>query len=330
MLLSALAVALNGIQPVDQAIFAALASSGAGITSVSRFVSAIAQIHGRVALVLDHVEAVTRTECRDVIAEFGVRLPLGWQLALASRTDPPLPMARLRAQGGLVEVGAADLAMDSQDASALLKGAGVQAGAARVEQLVQLTEGWAAGLYLAALAMRAGAPESDMRSRFAGDDRFMGDYLRSELLDRLSDAEVSFMCRTSVLDRMCGSLCDTVLQRKGSGQFLELMERQNLLLVALDRRREWYRYHHLLRELLETELRRREPDLVADLHFRAAFWYEANGAPENAIGHALQAGDFDRAVRLVLAVMNPVWAGGRVDTVLHWTQSLRDKTSAQH
>jgi hypothetical protein len=146
-------------------------------------------------------------------------------------------MARLRAQGGLVEVGAADLAMDSQDASALLKGAGVQAGAARVEQLVQLTEGWAAGLYLAALAMRAGAPESDMRSRFAGDDRFMGDYLRSELLDRLSDAEVSFMCRTSVLDRMCGPLCDAVLQRSGSGQFLEWMERRNLLVVALDRRR---------------------------------------------------------------------------------------------
>ena len=329
VLLSALAVALNGIQPVDQAIFAALASSGAGITSVSRFVSAIAQIHGRVALVLDHVEAVTRTECRDVIAEFGVRLPLGWQLALASRTDPPLPMARLRAQGGLVEVGAADLAMDSQDASALLKGAGVQAGAARGEQLVQLTEGWAAGLYLAALAMRAGAPESDVRSRFAGDDRFIGDYLRSELLDHLSDGEVSFMCRTSILDRMCGPLCDAILQRSGSGQFLEWMERRNLLVVR------WIGVVSgtaitTCRELLETELRRREPDLVADLHFRAASWYEANGAPENAIGHALQAGDFDRAVRLVLAVMNPVWASGRVDTVLHWTQSLRDKTSAQH
>ena len=158
----------------------------------------------------------------------------------------------------------------------LLKGAGVQASAARVDELLQLTEGWAAGLYLAALAMRAGAPESDVRSRFAGDDRFMGDYLRSELLDHLSDAEVSFMCRTSVLDRMCGSLCDAVLQRRGSGQFLEWMERRNLLVVALDRRREWYRYHHLLRELLETELLRREPDLVADLHLRAASWYEAN------------------------------------------------------
>jgi LuxR family maltose regulon positive regulatory protein len=266
VLLSALAVALNGIQPIDQAVFAALASSGAGITFVPRFVSAIAGIDGRVRVVLDQVEVVTSTECRDVIAEFAVRLPLGWQLAVASRIDPPLPTARLRVQGGLVEVSAADLAMDSREASALLKGAGVQAGAARVEELLQLTEGWAAGLYLAALAMRAGAPESDVRSRFAGDDRFMGDYLRSELLDHLSDAEVSFMCRTAVLDRMCGPLCDAVLERTGSGQILERMERRNLLVVALDRRREWYRYHHLLRELLETELRRREPDLVADLH----------------------------------------------------------------
>ena len=330
VLLSALAVAVNGIQPIDQAVFAALASSGAGITSVPRLMSAIGQIPGRIAVVLDQIEAVTSKDCRDVIAEFAARLPVGWQLALASRTDPPLPTARLRAQGALVEVSAADMAMDTQEASALLKGAGVQASAARVEELLELTEGWAAGLYLAALAMRAGAPEGDVRSRFAGDDRFMGDYLRSELLDHLSDAEVSFMCRTSVLDRMCGSLCDAVLQRKGSGQFLEWMERRNLLLVALDRRREWYRYHHLLRELLDTELRRREPDLVADLHFRAASWYEANSAPEAAIGHAQQAGDFDRAVRLVLDVMQPVWASGRVDTVLRWMQSLRDKTSAQH
>ena len=330
VLLSALAVALNGIQPIDQAVFAALASSGAGITFVPRFVSAIAGIDGRVRVVLDQVEVVTSTECRDVIAEFAVRLPSGWQLAVASRIDPPLPTARLRVQGGLVEVSAADLAMDSREASALLKGAGVQAGAARVEELLQLTEGWAAGLYLAALAMRAGAPESDVRSRFAGDDRFMGDYLRSELLDHLSDAEVSFMCRTAVLDRMCGPLCDAVLERTGSGQILERMERRNLLVVALDRRREWYRYHHLMRELLETELRRREPDLVADLHLRAASWHEANAAPETAIGHAQQAGDFDRAVRLVLDVMQPVWASGRVDTVLRWMQNLRDKTSAQH
>jgi LuxR family maltose regulon positive regulatory protein len=330
VLLSALAVAVNGIQPVDQAVFAALVSSGAGITFVPRFVSAIAGIDGRVVVVLDHVEAVTSNECRDVIAEFAVRLPLGWQLVLSSRIDPPLPTARLRAEGRLVEMVATDLAMDSREASALLKGAGVQAGAARVEELLQLTEGWAAGLYLAALATRAGAPESEVRSRFAGDDRFIGDYLRSELLDHLSDGEVSFMCRTSVLDRMCGPLCDAVLQRSGSGQFLEWMERRNLLVVALDRRREWYRYHYLLRELLETELLRREPDLVADLHLRAASWYEANAAAEAAIGHAQKAGDFDRAVRLVLDVAQPVWASGRVDTVLHWMQSLIDKSSAQH
>ena len=125
--------------------------------------------------------------------------------------------------------------------------------------------------------------QSDIEFTFAGNDVYMGDYLRSELLYRLSDAEVSFLTRTSVLDRMCGPLCDAILREKGSGTVLEQMEARNLLVVPLDRRREWYRYHHLLRERLQAELRRREPDLVQDLHFRAAKWFEATAMPEAAI-----------------------------------------------
>jgi LuxR family maltose regulon positive regulatory protein len=158
----------------------------------------------------------------------------------------------------------------------------------------------------------------------------MGDYLRSELLDRISGAEASFLIRTSVLDRMCGSLCDTVLNGKGSGQVLDRLEARNLLVVPLDRRREWYRYHHLLRELLQAQLRRQEPDLVQDLHFRAAAWYEANATPEAAIEHAHAAGDHDRVARLLLELAQPVWAGGRVETVLRWMEWLRDITSAEH
>ena len=158
----------------------------------------------------------------------------------------------------------------------------------------------------------------------------MGDYLRSELLDRVSGSEVSFLTRTAVLDRMCGSLCDAILGATASGRVLEQMESRNLLVVPLDRRREWYRYHHLFRELLQAELRRREPDLVRDLHSRAAEWYEANAMPEAAIEHAQAAGDNDRVARLVLELAQPVWAGGRVETVLRWMEWLRDATSAEH
>jgi len=330
VLLSALAVALDRIEPVDPTIFWALASSGASITVVPRFVSAIASMQQPVKLVLDHTEAITNKQCLSTIAELAVRLPAGWQFALASRTNVPLPTARLRAQGGIVEVGAEDLAMGPQEASSLLEGAGIEPGPASISELLQQTEGWPAGLYLAALAIGAGAQQSEAGSSFTGDDRFMGDYLRSELLDRVSGTEASFLIRTSVIDRMCGSLCDAILGGKGSGQVLERLERRNLLVVPLDRRREWYRYHHLLRELLQAELRRREPDLILDLRFRAAAWYEANGLPEAAIEHAQASGDYDRVARLVLGLAQPVWAGGRVETVLRWMEWLRDRSSAEH
>ncbi|HJY67405.1 MAG TPA: LuxR C-terminal-related transcriptional regulator [Streptosporangiaceae bacterium] len=330
VLLSALAVALDRIEPIDPGVFWALASSGAGITAVPRFVSAIASMRLPVTVVLDHTEAVTNKGCLNTIAELVLHLPLGWRFALASRTIAPLPTARLRAQGGIVEVGAEDLAMSPEEASSLLEGAGVRPDMASTSELVQRTEGWPTGLYIAALAIRAGTRQSEAGLTFTGDDRFMGDYLRSELLDRVSASEVTFLTRTAVLDRMCGSLCDAILDATGSGRVLEQMESRNLLVVPLDRRREWYRYHHLFRDLLQAELRRREPDLVQDLHSRAAAWYEANAMPEAAIEHAQAAGDNDFVARLVLEHAQPAWAGGRVVTVLRWMEWLRDATSAEH
>jgi len=330
VLLSALAVALDRIEPIDPAIFWTLASSGADITVVRRFVSAVASMQRPVTVMLDHAEAVTNKQCLKTIAEFALRLPPGWQFVLASRAGVPLPTARLRAQGGLVEVGAEDLTMGPLEASSLLKGAGAEVDEVSIHDLLQRTEGWPAGLYIAALAMNAGSRQSEVGFTFTGDDVFMGDYLRFELLDRVSTAEASFLIRTSVLDRMCGPLCDAILGCKGSGRVLERMEGQNLLVVPLDRRREWYRYHHLFRDLLQSELRRREPDLVQDFHFRAAAWYEANEMPEAAIEYAQSAGDYDRVARLILELAQPVWAGGRVETVLRWMEWLRDITSAEH
>jgi LuxR family maltose regulon positive regulatory protein len=168
-------------------------------------------------------------------------------------------------------------------------------------------------------------PRKTAALAFAGDDLFLTDYLRSELLTHLTPELVSFMTRTAVLDRMCGPLCDAVVGAKGSDRTLERLERSNLLLVPLDRRREWYRYHHLFRELLRAELDRREPELVPKLHGRAAAWCEANGLPELAIDHAQAAGDTDRAARLVAAATIPTYAEGRVETVSHWLQWFEDR-----
>ena len=330
VLLSALAVALDRIGRVDPAIFSALASSGADITMVPRFVSAVASVQPPVTVLLDQAEAVTNRQCLNTIAEFALRLPPGWQLGLASRTVVPLPTARLRAQGRILEVTADDLAMGPREADSLLKGAGVEADEASVRDLLQRTEGWPAGLYIAALAIKSGSRNSDVGFTFTGDDVYMGDYLRSELLDRISGAEASFLIRTSVLDRMCGSLCDAILEETGSTAALEQMEARNLLVIPLDRHREWYRYHHLLRDLMRAELRRREPDLIQDLHFRAAAWFEANAMPEAAIDHAQAAGDYDRVARLILELQQPVWASGRVETVLRWMDWLRDVPSAEY
>ncbi len=330
VLLSALAVALSRIGPVDPAIFSALASSGADITVVPRFVAAVAPVQPPVTVLVDHAEAVTNRQCLNTIAEFALRLPPGWQFALASRTVVPLPTARLRAHGGILEITADDLAMGPSEAQSLLTGAGVEADEASLRDLLQRTEGWPAGLYIAALAIKSGTRQSDAGFTFTGDDVYMGDYLRSELLAGISAEEGSFLTRTSVLERMCGSLCDAILENTGSGAVLEQMETRNLLVLPLDRRREWYRYHRLLQDLLRSELRRQEPDVVQNLHFRAAAWYEANSMPEQAIGHAQAAGDYDRVVRLILELQQPVWASGRVETVLRWMEWIRDVTSAEH
>ncbi len=318
VLLTHIAVAVDRIEPLDPAVFRALLSPGASVTVARGLVSAIAAMRPPPALVLDHLDAVTSRECLDAIAQIAVDLPAESQLAIGSRDRLPLPAARLRAQGGLVEIGVDDLAMDEAEAAALLEAAGLGLPEAQVRDLVGRTEGWPVGLYLAALAMQAGAHHTDVAVPFTGDDRFIADYLRAEFLDRVSPAEASFLTRTSILDSMCGPLCDAVLGATRSSSVLENLESRNLLVIPLDRRRDWYRYHHLFRDLLSRELRRQEQEMEGNLHRRAAEWYEANGMPEAAIDHAQAAGDADRVARLVLDIAPRVWASGRADTVLRW------------
>jgi LuxR family transcriptional regulator, maltose regulon positive regulatory protein len=324
VLLSYVAVALDRVEPLDPEVFQALASPGVSVvaTVVPRLASAVSAMTEPVAVVLDHLELLDSQECLDAVAELAVRLPAGSQLVLASRRTPPLPEA-LRGQGQMVEVGVDALAMDEQEAQALLKGAGVRLADAEVAQLVGRTEGWPVGLYLAALAMNAGG-QDHAGLWFTGDDRFMADYLRSELLAHLPPELVRFLTRTAVLERLSGPLCDAVLATSGSGRMLESLEDSNLLLVALDRHRQWYRYHHLFHELLLAELDR-EPELIPLLHARAAAWYEANGLPELAIDHAQAASDADRVARLVASLIQPTYATGRVDTASRWLAWFEDQ-----
>ena len=319
VLLTYLAVMFDRLERIEPRVFRSLASSGAGMAGITTLVGLIASIHAPVAVVLDNAEALTNRACRDIIAELALRLPVGSQLAIGSRREVPLPVSLLRAGGGLVEIGVDDLAMSRPEAQSMLVRAGVALDEDQTEELVDRTEGWPAVLFLAALAIKAGS-RVESSFRLTGDDRFIGDYLRSELLQRVSRADASFLTRTSILDRMSGSLCDATAGRTGSGRVLDRLERQNLLVLPLDRRGEWYRYHHLFRELLHAELTQREPDMIPVLHTRAAAWFEANNLSEAAIEHAQQAGDADQVARLVLQVVNPVWASGRLDTVLRWME----------
>jgi LuxR family transcriptional regulator, maltose regulon positive regulatory protein len=330
VLLTYLTATLDAVEAIDPAVLRALTPPSAPETVLPLLASVLQSIRNPIFLILDNTEVITNRECLDAITELALSVPPGSQLAIASRTDLPLPTGRLRADGAVLEIRAPELAMSEEEAALLLDGAGVDFGGSAVSDLVERTEGWPAGLYLAALAVKAGTPPTEAVFSFTGDDRYMGDYLRSEFLDRVSRAGVSFLTRTSILDRMCGSLCDATLNIRGSDRMLERLDNRNLLVVPLDHRREWYRYHQLFRQLLYAELNRREADMIPVLHLRAAAWFEGNGGFEAAIEHAQAAQDADWVGRLVLEWMQPVWASGRVDTVLNWLEWLEGKTAVEH
>jgi LuxR family transcriptional regulator, maltose regulon positive regulatory protein len=325
VLLGYIATALDRIEPVGPAVFRGLGSSAAAVTVPTLLTSAIATMDEPVTLVIDHLEQITARESLDAVALLAVGLPAESRLAIGSRDRLPLPTARLRAQREIVEIGADDLAMSGSEAPSLLRSAGVELDGNDLTELVRRTEGWPVGLYLAALAARAGSSRPEVAAPFTGDDRFMSEYLRSEILDCVSPAESSFLIRTSVLTAMSGPLCDATLGQTGSGRVLEALEDRNLLVLPLDSRRQWYRYHHLFRDLLSAELERREPEAVAGLHQRAATWCEHHGMPEAAIDHAQAAGNADMVARLVLVNANHVWASGRAGTLRRWLRWFDDE-----
>jgi LuxR family maltose regulon positive regulatory protein len=327
VLLTYIAAALDAVEPVDERVFDALASPVSSVPGsvVPRLGSAFSSMTSPVVLVLDDVHALYNRECRAALSVLADHVPGGSRLALAGQAELPLRVARLRAEGKILEIGPSDLSLTREEASSLLRSAGVTLGEDEVAELHRRTEGWPAGLYLAALYLKEDGPLARAAVSFGGDDRLVSEYMESEFLSRISRRQRVFLTRTSVLERMSGSLCEAVLEQSGSAATLADLARSNLLLVPLDRRGDWYRYHHLFRDMLLAELHRLEPGLILVLQRRAASWCSRNGVPEEALEYSMAAGDVDAAAGLVEKLAVPAHRQGRVPTVQRWFGWLEDR-----
>jgi LuxR family transcriptional regulator, maltose regulon positive regulatory protein len=267
---------------------------------VTALVNELAELPKAAVLVLDDYHLVQSPAVHASVEFLLEHLPPSLRLVLASRADPPLPLARLRARGQLAELREADLRFTADEAAELLRSA-VEADLpeAAMAALEDRTEGWATGLQLAALSLRGRGDVDAFVAGFSGSHRFVLDYLCGEVLDRQPQGLRTFLLETSVLERLSGPLCDAVTGRDDSQELLEQVERSNLFLVPLDEVRGWWRYHHLFADLLRARLRQERPGREPELHRRAAAWCDANGLADDAVRHALAAGDATWAARLI-------------------------------
>jgi len=289
----------------------------------------LATVGSELVLVMDDYHLISNPVCHQSLAFFIDHLPANVQLMMATRADPPLPLARLRAKGELAEIRLAELGFTDAEAATLLNDAmGLELESQDVQRLWEQTEGWVAGLYLAGLWLRGREdPGASIASLEAGH-RHIVDYLGAEVLARQPQPLRRFLLRTSILERLSGSLCDALLETTDSAEVLIQLERTNLFLIPMDEHRRWYRYHHLFAELLRLELTGREPELKPVLHRRAASWYRQAGDVEAAIDHATTAGDFAEAADLIGRHWLPYWRQGRDATVERWLRGLPDAVLA--
>ena len=276
-----------------------------------------------VLLVLDDYHLIDAEQVHAPLAFLVEHQPPGLHLVLASRSDPPLPLARLRAGRQLAELRAAELRFTAGEAGFLLGQAiGADLDAAAVAALTSRTEGWAAGLQLAALSLRGQADPAGFVAGFSGSHRYVLDYLAGEVLERQSEQVRTFLLETSVLERLSGPLCDAVTGRAGGQAMLEQVERANLFLVPLDEVRGWWRYHHLFADLLRARLRQEQPGRMAALHQNAAAWCEEHGLADEAVRHTLAAGDTTWAARLIERHFDETFWPGERATVQRWLSAL--------
>ena len=303
-------------------------------TIMTTLINEITAISRPFVLVLDDYHVITAPSIHQALAFLLDHLPEQMHVILATRIDPPLPLSRLRVRGQKLALRAADLRFTPEEAAAFLREVmGLELSAEDIATLEARTEGWIAGLQLAALSLQGRSPAgvAAFLSAFAGSHRFVLDYLAEEVLQRQSARTQTFLLYTSILDQLCGSLCDAVTQSTDGQDMLEQLEQRNLFLIPLDDERHWYRYHHLFAEFLRSRLKAErvhgtlgEP--VEVLHERASIWYERNHFLDRAIDHALAAHDFERAARLIEAFRASASEGGELVTLLRWFAALPDAT----
>ena len=287
-------------------------------------------------LVLDDHHVITERTIHESIGLLLDRQPPQMHLVIATRHDPPLPLARLRARGELIELRQSDLRFTVEEATTFLnQSLGLDLSASDVAVLGERTEGWIAGLQLAGLSMQGcdAASVSRFIGEFSGRHYFILDYLTDEVLKRQAGPVQEFLLQTSILEHLCGSLCDAVvgqeagpdgMQHQDGQATLEELQRANLFVVPLDDEHRWYRYHHLFAQLLRARLEATRPGLMADLHRRAAIWHEENGLGFGAVQHALSTGDYALAAAVIeRAIMKfDIWSSTEISTVLGWMKTL--------
>ena len=329
VLLRHLAAALDSIDPIETGLLEALGSREPSVWSavMPRLAAHLASRESPFVLVLDDVDLLESDDAIGIIATLMENLSPRSIVALAGRRQPKLPVASLRVGGPLLEFGPYELALSRREGEMLLRACAVDLDEDAMVDLLERTEGWSAGIFLTALAARDSREslETGDVAEIHGDDRYLADYIEGECMSELPPELLEFLRRTSVLEKLCGPLCDAILERADSATALAALEQLNLFLVPLDRHREWYRYHHLFRDLLQRKLADEEPELVPRLNARAAEWFEEHDGPESALGYAHAAGDRDRAARILSSIALKAQTSGRAATLESWLRPFDDE-----
>jgi LuxR family maltose regulon positive regulatory protein len=276
-------------------------------------------------LVLDDYHQINAKPVEAALTFLLEHLPPQMHLVITTREDPPLPLARLRARGQLTELRASDLRFTTTEAAGFLQLMGLNLSAQEVASLEERTEGWIAGLQLAALSMQGQSDVAGFIRAFAGDHRYIVDYLVEEVLERQGESVRHFLLQTAILERLNGSLCEAVTGQPQGQARLEMLARGNFFIIPLDDKRQWYRYHHLFAEVLLAYLKAEQPEQVATLHRRASSWYEQNNLATEAIHHALVAKDFERAATLIEQAVPAMRQSRQETTLLGWLKALPDE-----
>ena len=293
------------------------------LTSV---INHLATLPGDLALVFDDYHVITAHPIHSSLAFLLDHLPAHLHLVIATRADPPLPLARLRAKGQLVEIRSTDLRFSREEATSFLsQTSGVEFSTEDIATLETRTEGWIAGLQLAALSLQGRQDISHFMQAFTGTHRFVVDYLTQEVLARQPAEVQSFLLQTAILERLCGPLCEAVTGESGGQAMLERLEEANLFLLPLDDERRWYRYHQLFAEMLRQRVQRVQPEQVARLHQRASAWYAQHELIREAVHHSLAASDFAQAAHLIEQAFNSLVRRGEIATLQRWAAALPDE-----